>query len=86
MIKTAFDVLIYPIAILAPLALLPQVMLLYATRDASGLSLPTWVLLACINVIWIGYGVVHKEKPVVVNSLILVVLNSSVAVGILLFR
>ena len=85
-LKNALDILIYPIAFLAPLALLPQVLQLYSTRDVSSLSLPTWVALCLLNVIWLYYGFVHREKPIMVTNIMFGFLNFSIAVGVILFR
>jgi uncharacterized protein with PQ loop repeat len=85
-LKETLDLLIYPVAILAPLALLPQVIALYTTRDASSLALPTWFILGVLNIIWIFYGRVHREVPIVLTNAALALLNFAVAVGILLYR
>lgn len=79
------DLLIYLAAIVGPLALLPQVLQLYATRDASSLALSTWVMFGLMNVVWISYGLKHKERPIVLTNSALVILNSLVALGILLY-
>ncbi len=84
--KDALDILIYPIAIGAPLAMLPQVINLYATRDASSLVLITWLLFGCFNLIWILYGWVHKERPILLTNTMLAFLNFSIVFGILLYR
>jgi len=85
-LKRALDVLIYPIAVVGPLALLPQVIKLYTTQDSGSLSLPTWLILGLLNLTWLFYGLVHKEQPIVLTNLILVVLNFSIVFGILLYR
>lgn len=85
-LKDALDVLMYPVAIAAPLALLPQVWKLYATHDASSLSLPTWATFGILNLVWIAYARVHKETPVLVTNVMMALLNFAVAVGILLYR
>ncbi|OGC88374.1 hypothetical protein A2419_00500 [Candidatus Adlerbacteria bacterium RIFOXYC1_FULL_48_26] len=79
------DLLIYIAAFVGPLALLPQVINVYATRDTSGLFLPTWCMFGVLNFLWILYGRVHKEKPIVITNTALMVLNFSVAAGIVLF-
>ena len=85
-LKNALDILIYPIAIGGPLAMLPQVIQLYSERDASSLALPTWVLFVCFNIIWFVYGIVHKDRPIILTNMVLAALNFSVVAGILLFR
>lgn len=86
MLKTALDIIIYPVAVLAPVALLPQVVQLYVTKDASSLALPTWLVLGLLNLVWFYYGLVHKERPIIITNAMLAVLNFAVVVGILLYR
>ncbi|MCC7500774.1 hypothetical protein IT396_03150 [Candidatus Nomurabacteria bacterium] len=83
--QLSLDTLIYPAAVLAPLALVPQVWHIYATQNASSLSLPTWALLGCLNILWLLYGRAHKETPIVLTNSALMVLNFSMALGILLY-
>lgn len=83
--KTKIDLLIYVAAFVGPLALLPQVLNVYATRDASGLFLPTWCMFGVLNVVWILYGHLHKETPIVITNVALMVLNFSTVAGILFF-
>ena len=85
-LKNALDILIYPVAIGAPLALLPQVIKLYTTQDPSGLALSTWLILALLNLVWLLYGRVHREHPIVLTNLMLGALNFAIVFGILLFR
>ncbi|MBP9711120.1 MAG: hypothetical protein KBD50_02600 [Candidatus Pacebacteria bacterium] len=84
-LKNALDLLIYPVAIAAPLALFPQVLQVYQTKDASSLALPTWLILGILNVVWMFYGVVHKERPIVLTNVMLALLNFAVVVGIVLY-
>lgn len=83
--KIALDLLIYPAAIAAPLALLPQALALYETHDAAGLVLSTWVVLGLLNVLWLVYGWVHGERPIMLTNAALMVLNFAIALGVLLY-
>ena len=85
-LKNALDVLIYPIAIVGPLALLPQVIKLYTVRAAEGFSLATWLILGLLNLIWLYYGFVHRERPIIITNLMLGGLNFAMVFGVLLFR
>ena len=84
--KETLDLLIYPVAVAAPLALVPQVFQLYSTQDATGLALPTWILLGLVNGAWLLYGYVHREHPIVISSAAFVFLHFSIVYGILMFR
>lgn len=79
------DMLIYSASIVGPLATIPQVLQLYTTRQAAGLALLSWVTYTILNMVWIFYGYKHHEKPIVLTNIALVVLNSTVVVGIILF-
>lgn len=81
-----FDYLMYGVAILAPLAALPQVIAIFATQRVDGLVLSSWLLMTIINVLWIVYGFVHRTFPVWINALLWFLLNGAVAVGIMLYR
>ena len=85
-LKEGVDLLIYPVAIGAPLALVPQVLQIYTTQNASSLSLPTWLILALLNLVWLLYGLIHKEPPIIVTSLLLATMNFAVVFGILIFK
>lgn len=41
--KRFLDYLMYGVGILAPIALVPQIMQIYTTRSADGISLLTWL-------------------------------------------
>ncbi len=82
---TALDVLIYLAAVAAPLALLPQALKLYTTHDAAGLALPTWVILGVLNLLWLVYGYKHRENPIMITNVALMILNFSIAMGIVLY-
>lgn len=83
--KTKLDILIYVAAVLGPLALLPQVLSLFTTRDASGLFLPTWLMFGALNFLWILYGRAHGAAPIVIANTAFMILNFLVVVGIVLY-
>lgn len=83
--RRTFDTVMLVVGTLSPLALLPQVIALYATRDATGFSLITWMLLAAINMLWAIYGLIHKEVPIFIANAGMTLLGASIAVGIILF-
>lgn len=80
-----FDYLMLVIGLLAPLALLPQVITLYTLHDASGLAIQTWELLFAINVLWAVYSVKHKEIPLFFMSSSLAILDAIMVIGIVAY-
>jgi len=85
-LKTALDIIMYPIAIASPLALVPQVWYLYSSQNASSLSLTTWVTLATLNLVWLFYGFVHREKPIIIANIMFGSFHFLIALGIVLYR
>ena len=83
--KRFLDYLMYGVGIFGPLALLPQILQLYRTQSAEGLSLLTWSLLTAINVLWGMYGLAHKDKPLFVAHAIFILFDLAIVTGILLY-
>jgi uncharacterized protein with PQ loop repeat len=83
--KRFLDYLMYGVGIFAPLALLPQIHQLYASRNASGLSLTTSFLLCVVNSLWGLYGLAHKDTQLFLANVLMMLFNISILVGILLY-
>jgi len=84
--RAAADLLVYPAAIIAPLALVPQALTLYVSQNAQGLALFTWVILALVNIVWIFYGRAHNERPIVLTNAASLMLNFTIALGVILYK
>ena len=78
-----FDYLMYAVGLLAPLALLPQVIHLFVYQNAAGLSLPTWCALGVINLLWAIYGDIHKDRLIFLSNTLIAGLDAAMVVGIL---
>ena len=81
--KRLLDRTMLIVAVLSPLALLPQTVRIFADGNASGLSLPTWVSLTLINVLWTVYGFAHRDKPIFIASSLIALLDVAIVFGIL---
>lgn len=84
-LKRFLDYLMYVVGICAPIALVPQILQIYSTHSAVGISLLTWILLACINMLWAFYGVVHKDKHIIFANAFMVLFDLALIIGILLY-
>ena len=60
---------------------IPQVAKVWLERNSTGVSAVSWGAFAAINVFWLAYGLLHKEKPIIVSSSIAVVLQAFIAIG-----
>ena len=83
--KRYLDYLMYGVGIVAPLALLPQILQIYTTKSGAGLALPTWLLFVVVNILWATYGIVHKDKHILFANILMAIFNIAVVTGILLY-
>lgn len=84
--KGALDHIMIGVALASPLVLVPQVVQLYTTQDASGLSIQTYVLLLMINTLWTLYSSLHREWPLLIACSLMGVQDMIIVIGILMFR
>ncbi len=71
--------------IIAPIFTIPQIVLIYYTHSATGVSVVTWSVYALLDVPWILYGFAHKERAIVYSYLLWFVANATVAVGAIIY-
>jgi uncharacterized protein with PQ loop repeat len=83
--KRALDYLMYAVGILAPLALVPQIIQIYTTKSSAGISLFTWLLLALVNALWAFYGAVHKDAQLIFANAFITLFDLVIVVGILMY-
>ncbi len=83
--KRFVDRIIVFIAVIAPLTTIPQVLKIYLEKKVAGLSLETWLMYTVFNIIWVAYGIFHREKPIIISSVLWFTVDLLVAVGILVY-
>lgn len=81
----AIDKAMMVVAVIHPLSALPQVVEIFSTKNASGVSITTWLLFMLIGVIFMLYAIAHKIKPMIVNQFIWFVMDFLVVTGVLLY-
>jgi len=64
---------------------IPQVYQIFSTKTAAGVSPISWVAYTITSMIWLYYGMVHEEKPIIINSIIGGILSACVVIGALIF-
>jgi uncharacterized protein with PQ loop repeat len=84
--KRLLDYLMYGVALLAPLALAPQVYSIYATREVGGLVLSSWAMLGTVNALWVVYGVTHRSPPLILSNIVFLCLHLAGVAGVFLYR
>ena len=82
----ALDRAMLVLAFVGPLLTLPQVYSVWIERQVAGVSLLSWGGYAVLSCIWLIYGIVHHARPLIISYSIFAVLNTAVAIGVLLFK
>jgi len=83
--KRLVDRLVYIGAILGPLISLTQVYEIWYHKTAAGVSLITWAGYFLGAFVWLEYGIIHKEKPIILNSILWIIVNGLIVVGTFIY-
>lgn len=83
--KRILDNMIYGAAILAPIMNLPQFFKIWLDQDATGVSLTSWASFSLFSLIWLVYGIVHKERPIIIMNFMLMIIQAGIAAGVVLY-
>ncbi len=79
------DFSVYVAGVLGAFATIPQIIKIYSTHDAGGVSLLTWSMYTLFDIPWVIYAIVHKERPLVVCYSLWFFFNTTVVIGVLMF-
>ncbi|MEK7509932.1 MAG: PQ-loop domain-containing transporter [Patescibacteria group bacterium] len=75
------DKLVLAVGIIGPLTAVPQILKIYILQDATGVSVISWGVWILLDFPWIAYGVVHRERPIIVTYSLWFFMNVAVFVG-----
>lgn len=75
----------YVVAFVSPLSTIPQLYTIYINRMAAGVSPISWGCYTVFNFIWLTYGLVHREKVIIFNSMLWIVIDGLVTIGALMY-
>ena len=59
---------------------IPQVWTTWRTKDVSGISLPTYIIITIGLFLWLLYGVFKGDMPLIVANAVMVVLTAAITV------
>lgn len=83
--KNFMDRYIFVVAVIGPLMILPQMLKIWLNKDATSISLITWLGLCIISSSWIIYGLLHKDKPIIVTNFLFFSVQILIVIGTLLY-
>jgi MtN3 and saliva related transmembrane protein len=77
---TSLDLLGFIATAFTTSSFVPQVWRTWKTRDVSGISLPTYVIITMGLAIWLVYGLLKEDLPLIVANAVMVVLTGAITV------
>ncbi len=81
----ALDVLGLVASAFTTSSFVPQVWRTWKTRDVSGISLPTYLIITVGLALWLVYGVLRGDLPLIVANAVMVVLTGAITVMKIVF-
>lgn len=85
-LKRLIDEIIYIIAFLGPIMIIPQVIKIWINHNAGGISLISWVSFTIFSFFWLVYGIIHNEKPIIITNFFALILNLIIVISIFIFN
>ncbi len=82
--KNFLDKIIYLIGFLGPIFTIPQAMDVWVRKDISGVSLFSWTAYVALAFVWLLYGIVHKEKPIILAYTLWIAVDLLIVVGVII--
>lgn len=79
------DQAIYVGAFVGPIFTLPQVLAVWGARSAAGVSIITWAAYTVAAMGWLYYGILHKDKPIIVSNALWIVMDLLIVIGALIY-
>lgn len=73
------------IGLSSPILTLPQLLKIWGEKEVDGLSLVSWIGYTVCAGSWLVYGIIHKEKPIIISQLILFPMEILIVIGIYLY-
>ncbi|MFP4118335.1 MAG: SemiSWEET family sugar transporter [Candidatus Woesearchaeota archaeon] len=70
---------------MAPLFTLPQIIHIFTTKNVEGLSWLTYLLIGLTNMVWIIYGVVHKDRQIISANTLFLTANTIILSTIFIY-
>jgi len=84
--RTLFDDGMYAVALVTPVLTLPQLVLIWTNRQTAGVSLVTWAAYTVMSGVWLIYGLLQRQKPLILSQACLFVVDFAVVLGVVIFR
>jgi len=84
-LKDFIDRIIYVVGIAGPIMTIPQLWKIWVEKNAAGVSVLSWAGYLIAAVFWLIYGIVHKEKPIIVTYVLWILLEAMIVLGTVIY-
>ncbi len=81
-LKEILDSLVYISALFGAILNIPQLARIWIDREISGVSTVTWIGFLLGSSFWLFYGIVHREKPIILANAVYVCIQLMIVVGL----
>ena len=79
------DKAIYGAVFFGPIMTLPQIAEIWLYKNAAGVSTISWVAYLIVAFFWLGYGILHRDKPIICANLIWIFLDIIIVAGTIIY-
>ena len=84
--KRLIGISMFAVALIMPLAQLPQIRILYTTQVTTGLSIETWVMYLLFGFVPLMYAYINKLVPLILSNILWTIVDLVMIAGILKFN
>lgn len=75
----------YGVGLLGPLMMVPQIIKIYAERDATSIALSSWLMALFPAILWVVYGGAHKDKVIIICNVAWMIAYLMIVVGAIIY-
>jgi len=83
-IKRFMDKLVYISTFFGVVANIPQLTEIWIHKRIEGVSVITWIGFLLGSSFWLLYGIIHKEKPIIITNGLFVTIQFFIVLGLFL--
>ena len=75
----------YAFGVIAPFMGGVQSYKIWSEQNAEGIAISSFSFFIINNIVWLTYGVIHKEKPLIIAYTLWFFVNVSIVIGALMY-
>ena len=83
--KRFFDKAVLIVGIITVILTMPQVFKIFIEKTAAGVSLISWTTFTIAAMFWLAYGILHKEKPIIITYIGYFIQNFIIVIGVIIY-